>query len=271
MTRLADAQSFLGEVLRSRKALPNDPRIAEQAREIAAGNDRLSPVEQVEIYREQFWLRHTTSLLEDYPGLSGIIGQEDWERLAEEYLVAHPPTSFTLRDLGDRLAAFIEHLDWLPHRELCVDMARLEWAYVEVFDAADAAPLDPARLAAIPESAWEHARLVLSPALRRLRVRYPVPELRRRLRGDEERVPIPEPEAHNLVVYRGADRNLYHQSLSDGAFALLGALAEGVALVPAFERAVSEVPSAESELQASVGDWFKDWAARAWIVEIVTS
>jgi hypothetical protein len=271
MTALSETQAWLAEVLRQRRALPKDPHVTEQATRVATGNDRLSPVEQVEIYREQFWLRHTSSLVDDYAGLSGIIGQEDWERLAEEYLEAHPPTSYTLRNLGDRLPEFLQRCEWLPHRDLCVDMARLEWAYIEVFDAADSPPLDPARLTAIPESAWEHARLSLNPAQRRLRLRFPVADLRKQLRTSEQPVPIPAPHAQNLVVYRATDRNLYHAELSDGAFALLEALAEGLPLVPAFERAVRAVPSAENELGANLSTWFQEWAARAWIVDVATA
>src|SRR5262245_10531800 len=99
------------------------------------GNDRLSPVEQLEIYREQFWLRHTSSLVEDFPGLSGILGQASWEQLVEAYLAAVTPESYTLRDLGQRLPEFVARASFLEHRELCTDMARLEWAYVEAFDA----------------------------------------------------------------------------------------------------------------------------------------
>jgi hypothetical protein len=127
-----------------------------------------------------------------FPGLGGILGQTNWERLLEEYLERHPPTSFLLRDLGDRLAGFVEQSDWLPERELCADMARLEWSYVEVFDAADTPPLDPAELAKIPEHAWEHAQVELAPAIQLLAVGHPVADLRRQIRaGHEPRSPLP--------------------------------------------------------------------------------
>jgi hypothetical protein len=50
-------------------------------------------------------------------------------------------------------------------------MARLEWAYIEAFDAADAPALDPLKLSGIPESAWETARILLDPAVRLLQTR----------------------------------------------------------------------------------------------------
>ena len=146
-------------------------------------------------------------------------------------------------------------------------MTRVEWAYIEVFDAADAAPLDPAKLALIPERAWERARLVLNPALRLLRVRYPVAALRRdvRLKRASE---IPEPSAQNLVVYRGLDRDLHHEVVGDAQFALLEALHAGVALIPAAALAVDQAPHEAELLERDLSAWFADWAARAWIVRV---
>jgi len=262
-------QLWMVEVLRRRRALPKDAALSQTAREHFTGNDRLSPVEQAEIYREQFWLRHTSSLVEDFPGVGGILGQDDWERLVEEYLEATRPTSHSLRDLGDALPAFIETLDWLPHRELCNDMARLEWAYVEVFDADDTPPLDPHKLAGMSEDAWESARLVLNPALRLLSVRYPVVELRKRLKKAEDHVAIPDPDPQKLVIYRSQNRNLFHHALSPAAHALLEELGAGRSLVDACARTVERLPDAASEVEASVGSWFQLFAEKGFLVDVL--
>jgi hypothetical protein len=259
----------MAALLRRRRALPRDADLVEQARLHIRGNDRLSPVEQLEIYREQFWLRHTASLLEDFPGLSGILGQEAWERLVEGYLEKATLSSFSLRNLGEGLASYVDRCESLPHRELCADMARLEWAYVEIFDAADSAPLDGAKLASIPEDAWPGARIVFSPAVEMLEVRYPVAELRRKLReATDEPVPIPEPKHQNLVLYRGADKNLFHTTVSDLAFRLIAALRSGTPLGKASELAAESVPSEASTLESDVGEWFLDWGRRGWIMDV---
>jgi len=144
---------FFAEQLGKRRALPKDAALSERARGVVCASGRLSPVERLEIYREQFWLRHTASLVEDFPGLSGILGQGPWQTLIEGYLDAYPPRSFTLRDLGLDLPEYVAAQHWLPEHALCRDMARLELAYLEIFDAPDAVPLDAARLAEIPEEA----------------------------------------------------------------------------------------------------------------------
>src|SRR6478609_9683138 len=263
---LSPLQLRMAEALRERRALPQNAAWSAFAADHIGGNSRLSPVEQLEIYREQFWLRHTSSLLEDFPGLSGILGQRNWEKLAEEYLSEVSPDSYTLRDLGARLPEIIAAASWLPHQELCLDMARLELAYVEVFDAPDLPPLSPERLAAIPEASFADAKLLIAPSVRLLSVKYPVADLRRQLRAEnDESVAIPAPKPQQLVVYR-RDLRLWDMPLSDVAFTFLQGLAAGSSLGAAAELAVTNA-AAEDELSRNIGAWLAEWSAKALITE----
>jgi hypothetical protein len=269
MTDLSELQAQMAQALRRRHALAKDAAATAFAEAAISGNDRLSPVEQLEIYRVQFWLRHTSSLVEDFPGLGGVIGQAAWERLVEEYLVAHPPTHASLGELGKALPEFMESATWLDHHDLCVDMARLEVCYLEAFDAADVAPLDPEKLASIPAEAWESARIVVSPSLRLLSVRYPVANLRRALRkSPDAEVSIPDPAPQKLAVFRRG-LELFDLAVSDGAFALLTALAEGEPLGPACVTAATLVPQQASELETRIGEWFRDWTVQTLITDVV--
>lgn len=265
---LSPLQERLALALRERHALSNDATFRAFADEHIAGSARLSPVEQLEIYREQFWLRHTSSLVEDFPGLGGILGQGDWEKLVEQYLVEVAPVSYTLRDLGARLPELIETATWLPHRALCLDMARLELAYIEVFDAQDFPPLSPERLAAIPEESFGEARLLVAPWVRLLRVRYPVADLRRRLRAEsDEPVAIPDERPQQLVVYR-QDLRLWDLPLSEVAFGFLSELAAGRTLNEAAER-VALSAEAEAELSGNIGAWLAQWSSKGLIRDVV--
>lgn len=268
MTAPERLEDLMVRLIRRRRALPKDPELVALAERYFTGNARLSPVEQLEIYREQFWLRHTAALLEDFPGVSAILGQRAWERLCEEYLVAHPPSTFSLRDVGAALPAFVANeASWLEHQRLVNDMARLEWAYVEVFDAPGAsAPLGPEKLAVD----WDHARIVLSPALRLLRTSYPVPALRRRLIDHESANPIelPEPEPAFLLVHRPRLEILV-EPLSEAEFALLSELADHGRLSAALEEA-GRVSHLDSEsLSSRLSSWFKDWVERSLIVDVL--
>jgi hypothetical protein len=269
-SELDQIQTFFAAQLRKRRALPKDATLTAQACAFVSASGRLSPVERLEIYREQFWLRHTASLVEDFPGLSGILGQEAWQALIDGYLEAHPPESYTLRDLGLHLPRYVEAQPTLAHHALCLDMARLELAYLELFDAADAAPLNATALVDIPEAAWEHARIELQPALRLLQVGYPVASLRKQLflaQTSGESVPIPAPAPFHLLLFR-RDLSMYHEELTAGAFALLGALTRRVPLAAACAQAQAEIPEEAAGIAQNVGAWFQSWAARGFITSV---
>jgi hypothetical protein len=270
MSELDEIQAFFAVQLRSRRALTKDAAVSEQAQRFVRASGPLSPVQRLEIYREQFWLRHTSSLVEDFPGLSGILGQAAWATLIEGYLEAHPPHSFTLRDLGLRLPEYIQSQSTLEHHRLCSDMARLELAYLEIFDAADAPPISPAALAGISDDAWQRVRIAFHPALRLLKTEYPVAPLRRQLieaQSRAENVLIPARDPHCQVLFR-RDLQLFHEPISQGAYALLSALTRRVPLVPACQQAQAEVPEEAASIAESAGSWFQSWAARGFVVGV---
>jgi hypothetical protein len=273
-SELERLQRWVVEHLQSRRALPQSEAISREARGRLTGNDRLSPVEQLEIYREQFWLRHTASLVEDFPGVGGILGQAEWERLVESYLEANSPRGWTLRELGRHFPEHVARQQELAHHALCSDMARLEWCFIELFDAADRPGLDFAKLASLAPGSLETGQIVLSPALALLEVSYPGADLRQRLLAARttpgaQPVAIPEPDAQRLVLYRAADRRLYHRPVGAEAFALLAALKRGLSLLAACEHALEQAPAHAERLQRNVGTWFQQWAKRGWIVDVV--
>jgi len=273
MTSAAALQHPFAAFLRHTRDLATNEAARRFAEEHLSGNERLSPVEQLEIYREQFFLRHTDSLVEDFPGLGGILGQTAWDELVWAYLATVPPTSHDLNELGAGLPRFIEAREGLEHRDLLVDMATLEYHHVVVFSAPDHARLDPAKLAGVPEDAWETARLVTDPALRLQRVRYPVEALRRRLieardEPDSPAVPLPTPAPSCLAIHR-REHFIRHDVLEPLAYELLAAIASGEALGKACETAASRTGVALEELGSRLEAWFGGWAARGYVVDVV--
>jgi hypothetical protein len=241
-----------------------------------AGNERLSPVEQLDIYREQFWLRHVGSLREDFPSLVHVLGDDGFEALSRAYLDRHPPTSFTLRDLGDQLAAFVSKTPPWSQEPLLSDIARLEWAFIEAFDAPDAPRLDASALANATEDAWSRARLVFQPPMRRLALRFPVHELRGKVRAGEA---AERPQAKDawVIIYRAGLGNdstvdpgtLQYIDIDVVAYRLVGKLANGMPLAAACEEVAVEIGVAlASDLDARVGAWFQQWTALGWISRI---
>jgi hypothetical protein len=108
-------------------------------------NELLSSFDRLEIYNRQYWFRAIGAVAEDFPALNALMGAKAFDRLILAYLRENPSTSFTLRNLGSKLPQWLEHHpEFTPNRrQLLLDVARLEWAYVEAYDGADVAPLVP--------------------------------------------------------------------------------------------------------------------------------
>lgn len=217
-----------------------------------APNARLSSFERLEIYNRQYWFRLVSAAAEDFPTLNAVLGQKRFDALILAYIAENPSTSWTLRNLGARLPAFLEHHPEFAGRRhrLTVDVARLEWAYVEAFDGAHRTPLTAEAARAVgPET-----RLSLQPHLQLLSLAYPVDKLVLSIkkgmpetdivsnaasrREGRTRVTLPSigREQVHLAVHR-YDDSVYYRRIERETFQLLRALRDGASVAEAAARA----------------------------------
>jgi hypothetical protein len=261
---LEQTQAFFAGAIRSPQPVADQPGVPVRVPALVAGNARLSPADQLEIYREQFWLRHVGALEEDYVSVVYLLGHDGFHALAERYLAAHPPREFSLRELGARLPGFVAEDPTCKSDALVADCARLEWAFVEAFDAPDAAPVEAAAIASVPEDAWPLVRLSLHPSLQLVAMAHPAHEYRAGARaGTAPSRPPPRPTC--VAVYRGPE-TLQYIEVDAPAYRLLRRLEAGDPLGEACE-AVAADPDA-GDLEARVGGWFQQWAASGWLTGI---
>ena len=267
---LESIERSLTELFQRPSPISGDAELEARAREHVAGNARLSPAEQVDIYRHQFWLRHRDSLIEDYPVLRHFLGEDAFDDFARSFLEAHPPRTPSLRDLGARIVAFAETYTF-PNvdRDLALDSLRYELAFVDAFDGPDPAPLDAAIIAAVPPDAWNEAVIVLNPCVARLELHHAVHRVRYALKAGEDAPPAPRVDDGIRVALFRQNNVVRFDELTVEAFALLEALGCGVPLVPACERITEgKTPEQIAALEASVGGWFAGWARAGFFARI---
>ena len=147
---------------------------------------------------------------------------------------------------------------------LALDAARLDWAFMEAFDAPDSPPFDMRVLASAPEDAWPRARIHLHASLRLLALGHPVHTCASRSSralpsSDAARRPT------HVVVYRDAACFLRAVAVDPVAFELLGALGAGTPLGEACEAAARASGKDSLEIGAQLGGWFQQWTAAGWI------
>ena len=244
----------------------------ETASQIIKPNTRLTSFERLEIYNRQYWFRVISSLADDFEGLRAILGEKQFHKLVIAYLVDHPSTSFTLRNLGSKLEAWLTtHLEYVKGVEdISLEMVRLEWAEIEAFDS-EARPKvaadDLAELGSDPE-------LCLQPYLRLLQLKYPIHELllrfRERRRNDDKirRVSakfLPKAQNTFLVVHR-LDNSVYFKEVEPEAFAMLLALQNGCSVSKALDS-VDWGGRSEEVISAKIRDYFANWASLGWFVK----
>jgi hypothetical protein len=133
---------------------------------LVRGDSRLDPIERLDIYANMYFFRLRDALAEDFPKLLAVLGGVRFHNLITDYLLACPSTSWTLRDLGRRLPDFLEEHALAEELPFAADLARLEWARLDVFDEADAEPLTREAIAALGPDRLATFALGIIPALR---------------------------------------------------------------------------------------------------------
>ncbi|MBI3448126.1 MAG: putative DNA-binding domain-containing protein [Acidobacteria bacterium] len=144
-------------------------------------DDRLDATERLDIYADMYFYRLRDALAEDFPKLRAVIGGARFHNLATDYLLAHPSGHWSLRYLGEALPAYLERHASRGEFPFLADLARLEWARVDVFDEADAPPLTRGDLTRLPPEAVADLGLRVVPAFRLLDLAWSVAPLWRRV------------------------------------------------------------------------------------------
>jgi hypothetical protein len=266
---LTAAQRLIADAVRRRASLLEDREGAQAAVALVRPSHRgMSPAQRLEVYREQFWLRHWPNLEDDFLTLQWALGGAAFRDLTTRYLCAEPPRTWDLQRLGAGLPEFVATT--APFREdaLAVDAARLDWAFMEIFDAPDAPPLHPQALAGLSEEQWPRARLVLHPALRILRLSFAVHDLREAIRRGES-PSRPAPHSSVVVVWRSPSCVLGARALDADEADLLTALRDGAPLGDACEALASSGKVTDvAEFGSKISRWFESWTAASWISRV---
>ena len=127
---------------------PDGDEAVLRSREDAAGrmvlpSRTLSPVQRVGIYRGMYLLRMNEAIRADFPALEHFLGGAAFEDLVKRYVQAFPSRSYTLSRLREHLPEYIRSASGLARAAFAHDLATLELAMCEAFDASESPHLDP--------------------------------------------------------------------------------------------------------------------------------
>lgn len=132
----------------------------------------LPVLQRLGIYRNAYQVRLIEALDDTHPVLHGLLGDEMFVELGEQFVSAHPSVHRSIRWYGSELAEFLSTHPPYAEQPIFAEIALLEWTLAAVFDSADAKPVRHAALASLDASAWGGLRLEFHPSLRRLSLQW---------------------------------------------------------------------------------------------------
>lgn len=232
---------------------------ADRVVQVILPSKALTPTERVGVYHGMYLLRMVEALESDYPGLQHFLGDEGFRELVRGYVQAYPSRSYSLNRLGDHLPEYVKDAPGIRRRDFCCDLARLELAVNQVFDAPETPPLSAEAIAAVTAEAWERARLRPIEAFRLLSFRYSVNAYLQTVKDDDHHHPRIRLKATFVAVYR-RNYSVYRLELARAAHDLLRDLVEGMplgeAVAVALRHGGGRAPRAEQ-----LHRWFREWVS----------
>jgi hypothetical protein len=161
---LKQLQSFIYKSITSPETLPmglsHDANSSFGGIELLVlGDERLSALGRVDIYVNAYFYRLLDCLIEEFPATLAVVGRENFEALARDYLSQYPPSEPSIIHLGRDLAAFLCDHRLARQWPFTAELARLERIILDVFHAADAPKLNVESLRRIPAQHWPDLEL----------------------------------------------------------------------------------------------------------------
>lgn len=254
--------------------------MADVAAQFISPNSRLTAFERLEIYNRQYWFRVLGSLAEDFPALRMLLGTDRFHALSVAYLKDCPSRSFTLRNLGSQLADWlIAHPGYAGRRHrIAIELARVEWAFVEAFDNAELAPLTPEEIVHFQGGSC----IRLQPHVQLLEIDYPADELAVALHDSERQrtseaatsyedgmvAPVSLRKIRKRKTWVAAHRvdlAVFYRRLSCEEYHILVALRDGRTLAEALEAGFAGSAMPMPRRAQAIQECFSAWAELGWL------
>ena len=243
------------------------------------GTERVPITTRLAIYGDGYRARLIEALQANFPVLSELLGEGDFETLAAAYIRAHDSPFFSIRYYGNVLSDFLATEPEYAGAPVLAELARWEWAMTEVFDAPDAESIVVNDLAQVAPEDWGELRFEWHASVRRLALSWNAPQIWKAVsdeagasssaddaagageaRGDAPGAGVPEvtynPEPVEWLLWRHELRTFF-RSLQPGEAIALTAAREGQSFGEICDLLSAEF--GEAEAPAKAAGFLRNW------------
>jgi hypothetical protein len=204
---------------------------------LSSWNSR-QPKARYDVYRNNVMMSLRRALASRFPAAERIVGEDFFAAMADSFIRAHPPRSPLLFLYGDDLPDFAAGFPPAQSVPYLADVIRLEIARGRAYHAADAAPLDPARLAEVAPETLSGLRFALHPSASIIRSPFPLVTIWAMNAGEMPAGWIADWSPQDALVLR-PHMTVEVLRLPPGGAVFLEALADGETLTTAAEAAMA--------------------------------
>lgn len=209
------------------------------------------------VYRNAYVLRLIEFLTHDYEKLHTLLGDDQFDTVARAYIEANPSQTPNARWYGQYLPEFLRTTTPYNGTPILADMAALEKALNDVFDAQDAPALTMEDFATLSPEDWAGLTFTPHPAVRRMEVATNIVDIWRALNDEQEPptiVPLDEPA--QIVLYRVGGMATFRVLAADEAM-MWDEAATGVSFSVLCEMLA--MFSGENEAPMQAATYLKGW------------
>ncbi|PCH85581.1 MAG: DUF2063 domain-containing protein [Piscirickettsiaceae bacterium] len=210
-----------------------------------------SASERLNIYAYAYKARLKEALETDYEKLHNYLGDEQFDQLLELYIKKHPSKHTSLRHFGTSMVTLLS--EEAPYKQLPVlaEIATIEAAFADSFDAKDANVVTLDNLAALPPAAWETLNFSFQPSLQLPPLSFNSFDIWKAL-GNEQAPPETEPfeQANMWVIWRDIELISRYRPLSEAEAAALSLAVVGMPFPTICEELLNHFTEDETPLKA---------------------
>lgn len=220
-------------------------------RDLASWNGS-DPERRLAVHRNNVIVSLVDALAETFPVVQALVGAEFFRAMASVFVRRAPPRSPVLAHYGGELPAFIERFEPAQSVPYLADVARLEWARVQAYHAADDEVVSRESIGlalGCAERAGE-LRLTLHPSLCAIRSAFAIVSLWAAHQGARDIGTVDPASAEDALIVR-EQLDVLVLLLPPGACEFVDGVRNGQSLARAAARAAEAAP--EFDLGSTFG------------------
>ena len=131
-------------------------------------------IKRFNVYRNNIMVSLTEAIVDTYPVVSQLVGEEFATAMARVYVGDNLPSSPVLLEYGEGYGDFIAGFEPAQGLPFLADIAKLEWAWIRSYHAKDEMPLTIEALGEIAQDELLKTGLVLCQNVQLLQSNYPI-------------------------------------------------------------------------------------------------